>query len=110
MVDVFVAMERDEGAREEFGNHLAAREARDDVAVAVFKNKNSLQRGALRECEASFTMPRSAVHEDLLGVVAGLEFASRAFTNNDAVVAEDFNFVERSPKASGRALPCSGVA
>jgi hypothetical protein len=43
-------------------------------------------------------------------IVAGPKLANGTFTNNDAVVAEDFDFVQRSPKAGGGALPCSGVA
>jgi len=65
VVYVFVAVEGYEGAGKEFGNHLASREAGEDVTVAVFENKNSFQRSALGKSEMGFAMPRRAIHVDL---------------------------------------------
>jgi len=110
VLDVFVTMERDKSAGEKFADGLARGEARDEVAVAVLQHKDALQRGALRESEASLAVPRRAVHKNLPGIVAGTKFAGGTFTDNDAVVTEDVNFVQRSPEAGGGALPCSRVA
>lgn len=93
VVDIFVTVEGDEGAGEKFSDGLAGGEAGNSIAVAVFEDENTLQWGALRQSETSLTMPRGAVHENLPGIVAGPEFASRAFTNDYAVVAKDFDFV-----------------
>src|SRR5216683_4622606 len=109
VVHILVAMKRHKAARKEFRDHLAAGQAREHVAVSVFQNKNSLQRSALRQGEMRLAMPRGAVHEDFSRVDAARIF-SLVFTNNDAVIAEDFYVVERGPQTRRRALPCSGVA
>ncbi len=119
MVHVFMAMEGDEGAGEEFGDHLAAREAREDVAVAMLEDEDALQRGALRESEMGFSVPGSAVHVNLGSRIGRVTLvtrvfpdrmlADRMFSNNDAIVAEDVNFVERGPEAGRSALAGAGV-
>src|SRR5271155_1736835 len=46
-VHVLVAMKRHKAAGKEFCDHLAGGEPRERVAVSVFENEDSLQRGAL---------------------------------------------------------------
>src|SRR5208282_910957 len=58
----------------------------------------------------SLAMPRRAVHKDKPRIVARLQFASRALAQNDAVVAEDFYFMQRSPLPRRSTLPRPGVA
>lgn len=110
MVKILMTMKRDKAAGEKLGDGLAFGETPDHIAATVFEDEDTLQRGAIGQGETGVSMPRCAVHEDLRGIIAGPKFASRTFADDDAVVAEDFDFLERSPEASGRALPCSGVA
>src|SRR5580700_9832797 len=57
-----------------------------------------------------FTVPRGSVHEDLGRIVTTHVFAGLVFTNDDAVIAENFYIMERGPEPRRRALACPGVA
>ena len=59
-----MAMERHKATRKKFGDHLAAVQARNNVACSVFKNEYSLQRSVLRQSKMGFSMPRRSEHED----------------------------------------------
>lgn len=92
-------VKRDKAAREKFSYDLAGRETREHIAVAMLENENSLQDGAVGRREAALTVPGRAVYENLASVLA----------NDDAVVAENFYVVLRSPQASRCALARAGV-
>src|SRR5437763_4563702 len=92
-VHILVAMKGHEAARKKFCNRLAAAEAREQIAAAVLQNENSQQRSSLRQRELGLAMPRGAIHENFIVVSANL-----MFTNDNAVVAENFYWVKRSPQ------------
>src|SRR6266851_3637740 len=65
VVHILVAVKGHKAARKQFRDHLAAGQPREHVAVSVFENENSLQRGALGKGEVGLAVPGGAVHENL---------------------------------------------
>jgi hypothetical protein len=108
VLDVLVAMKGHKGAREKFADGLAAREARDHVALAVFEDEDARERGAVGRGEHGFAVPGRAVHAH--SGRAGGTVAAIVIADDDAVVAEHFDFFAGGPEARGRALARAGVA
>lgn len=101
-------MERHKGTRKKFSYRLAAGEARDHVAVAVFEDEDARERGAVGRGKHGLTMPGRTVHAH--SGRAGRAVAAIVETNDDAVVAENLDFFAGGPETRGRALACAGVA
>ncbi len=78
--------------------------------MPMLQNEDSLQGSAPRQSESRLPVPRRPVHEDSVRILAYLVFTNPIFTNNDAVVAQDFYTVERAPQTCRRTLACSGMA
>src|SRR5258708_22972021 len=57
VVHILVAVKGHKAARKQFSNHLAAGQAREQVAMAGLENKNSLQTGALGKSGKGFRVP-----------------------------------------------------
>jgi len=84
-------------------DRLAFGQAREHVALAMFENENALQRRALRESEVGFAVPRVpymkiCVAFSLALILSTIIFANRMLADDNTVIAQNFDLVQRSPE------------